>query len=247
MKKIMRIAIVSVTLYVAYLVIKNFASEGWKRMALQKSLIAFGCMTVVLIVVIVIMAAVMLTMSDSLRRLRLCGNEEYIKHVAGLEDKYYDLLDENKQLQMDLAQERGQGDMNKIYLNEFTSKPKPSDAQMVDEVNHQFLSTDGQKIEERQRAAFRMSCEGSSKEEIAEELGLGIKSVGVYISKGKKSYLDHGDYTDTKDGMKMTWPNPFTGEPVDSFLQFQSLLNRKAHHSSSDTDTPASTPARKSG
>lgn len=215
-------------------------------MALQKSLIAFGCTTVVLIVIIIIMAMIMLSMSDSLRKLRLSGNAEYIKHVAGLEDKYHDLLDENKQLQMDLMQERAQGDINKIYLDEFTSRPKPSDAQMVDEASHKFLSSDGQTIDERQRAAFRMFCEGSDKEEIAEELGIGIKSVGVYISKGKKSYLAHGDYEETKDGVKMTWPNPFTGEPIDSLIEFQTLLNKKQHRSSG-TDTRDSEPARKSG
>lgn len=123
---------------------------------------------------------------EKVKELRLTSSADYVNFMKRKEDEYFDSRAEIRQLQKDLAFEQGKANINDIYLQKFTEKPTYSGAKMVSEENNRFVSADGLSAKEKYRRAYALHTDGWSNADIAQELGIAVGSVAVYISKGRK-------------------------------------------------------------
>lgn len=130
--------------------------------------------------------AVIVRLVEWVKELRLTSNKDYVNFIKKKEDEYFDSREEIRQLEKDLAFERGKSNVNDIYLQKFTERPTLSGARMVNEENGKFTSADGLPAKEKYRRAYALHTDGWSNYDIAQELGIAVGSVAVYISKGKK-------------------------------------------------------------
>lgn len=81
---------------------------------------------------------------------------------------------------------------------EETAPPEEETVAAVDVSSGKFISPDGMSKSEKEARAFYLSKDlGLSKEQVAAELGLSMKSVGTYISRGRQdAWFKHDEYED---------------------------------------------------
>lgn len=118
------------------------------------------------------------------------GNIQYVRYLEGeaeaYRDKYFEIADENRQLQRDATSADERAGMNGYYLEKYRERYPQGGAQVVTESNGQFASADGMSREEKQRRAAELSEEGWSRDDIAAELNISKSSAANYISHGRK-------------------------------------------------------------
>lgn len=197
MRKILNTAIVET---LSIILLWGCLTDGWKPAPMK----AWARAILILAIICTAEFNICVILGHEVYVLRLTGNKEYVGFVKKFEDRYFDVIAENVQLQRDLAAEQGKTEINSIYMGKLTAKPTYSGAQLIDKTTGKLTSADGLTREEKCRRAYSLSVDGWSNEEIAEELGLSSGSVRSYISRGKKSYDRRGDPVRDKDNPNVT-------------------------------------------
>ena len=133
---------------------------------------------------------------DAIRELGLCSNKNYIDdarneliyyrgRTQALEKEAYDL---RQKLTESLTRDAEHGSFLDQYRSMFVDlkQKKAEDLPTADPHTGKWTSDTAENMKSKQVRAFEMRMLGKSDEEIAEECGIGIKSVSVYVSRGKK-------------------------------------------------------------
>lgn len=197
MRKIFRTVLCE---FLGIIVMWGCLTNGWNPAELKP----WPRVVLILTVISIIQMDIIILLVRQVHLLRLTGNKEYIGFVKKCENRYFDVLAENVQLQRDLAAEQGKSEINSIFMEALMDKPTFSGAKVIEQTTGQITSVDGMTREEKEREAYSLHCDGWNNAEIAEELGLSSGSVRSYISRGKKSYDQHGDPVKDKDNPNVT-------------------------------------------
>lgn len=133
---------------------------------------------------------------DAIRELGLCSNKNYIDdarneliyyrgRTQALEKEAYDL---RQKLTESLTRDAEHGSFLDQYRDMFVDlkQKRAEDLPTADPNTGRWTSETSENMKSKQVRAFEMRMLGKSDEEIAEECGIGIKSVSVYVSRGKK-------------------------------------------------------------
>lgn len=153
---------------------------------------------------------------DAIRELGLCSNKNYIDdarneliyyrgRTQALEKEAYDL---RQKLTESLTRDAEHGSFLDQYRSMFVDlkQKKAEDLPTADPHTGKWTSDTAENMKSKQVRAFEMRMLGKSDEEIAEECGIGIKSVSVYVSRGKKEaesiscYLGGESEEETQNG-----------------------------------------------
>jgi len=153
---------------------------------------------------------------DALRELGLCSNKNYIDdarneliyyrgRTQALEKEAYDL---RQKLTESLTRDAEHGSFLDQYRSMFVDlkQKKAEDLPTADPHTGKWTSDTAENMKSKQVRAFEMRILGHNDEEIAQECGIGLKSVSVYVSRGKKEaesiacYMGGENEGDTEKG-----------------------------------------------
>lgn len=133
---------------------------------------------------------------DALRELGLCSNKNYLDDARNeliyyrgrtqeLEKEAYDL---RQKLTESLTRDAEHGSFLDQYRGMYVDlkQKRAEDLPTADPKTGRWTSDTSESMKDKQIKAFRMRALGHTDEEIAQACGIGIKSVNVYVSRGKK-------------------------------------------------------------
>ena len=133
---------------------------------------------------------------DALRELGLCSNKNYLDDARNeliyyrgrtqeLEKEAYDL---RQKLTESLTRDTEHGAFLDQYRTMYADvkQKKVEDMPTTDPKTGRWTSETSQSMKDKQITAFEMRTLGRSDEEIARECDIGVRSVAVYVSRGKK-------------------------------------------------------------
>lgn len=134
---------------------------------------------------------------DAIRELGLCSNANYLADAKNelnyyrsraqkLEEEAYDL---RQKLTESLTRDTEHGAFLDQYRGMFVDlkQKKAEDLPTADPQTGRWTSDTSENMKSKQVKAFEMRVLGRSDEEIAHECEIGVKSVAVYVSRGKKA------------------------------------------------------------
>lgn len=177
-KRLPRIFLGGLTLIIIYYIIDWCATDAWKEMALHTGLKVFCITTAALIAAVTAMTLVIISQHATIHDLRLASSPEYVEHVSQTEDRYFEILDENKKLQMELTEAEAKAELAEqmsaryfTLLDESrTIKMQLAEALGQNNISGQYVDYYVQKHEQRDMATVGennkfISADGMSKDE----------------------------------------------------------------------------------
>lgn len=169
-----------------YLILWGYLTSGWSH-----KLWNHGKIAMIFAFICLVQVAIIHSQHEKISELRLQASPEYARLLKTREDNCEEIEQENIKLKRQLGTMQGQCDISDVYLQKFLSKPTISDGRGVDEANGRLCSLDGRSRSEKDQIAYKLSLEGWTNEEIADELGLSTGGIKSYISRGKKYFQKH--------------------------------------------------------